>query len=99
MRYICQLCAVFVLHMNSNAQLGGDFDYDVRAILGDGSSIMGQLISNDLHTLTMKLSTGDTMEIEFGYIKTVMGIDDGVEMHPQGDFHFNEGNPIDFFDL
>lgn len=35
------------------------------------------------------------MEIEYGYIKTVMGIDDGLEMHPQGDYHFNEGNYLD----
>jgi len=96
MRLLILLCAALVLHVNSSAQLGGDFDYDVRVILGDGSSIMGQLISHDLHSVQMKLSTGDTMEIEFGYIKTLMGLDDGLEMHPLGDYHFNQGIYLDF---
>ena len=96
MRYLFPLCAACLLHLHANAQIGGDFDYDVRAILGDGSSIMGQLLSNDLHSIKMLLSTGDTMEIEYGYIKTVLGLNDGLEMHHQGDYHFNQGNYLDF---
>ena len=89
---------IFSLFMSSTSygQIGGDFDIDACVVLGDGSSILGQLIHRDRHSVTLLLSIGDTLEIEYGYIKRFRGGSDRMEIHQKGNFHYKSG---DYFDL
>ncbi len=73
------------------AQIGADFELDASIELGDGSHILGQLIRKDRHSITLRLSTGDTLEIDYGYIKRFRGGDDRMLMHRKGNFHYKSG--------
>ena len=93
-KYFCICLTLVCLSLHSRAQIGEFYDIDACVVLGDGSSILGKLIHRDRHSVILRLSTGDTLEFEYGYIKRFRGGDDRMEIHQRGNYQYVKGDFI-----
>ncbi len=74
------------------AQVSKDFDLNTSLSLKDGSQLLGQLIEEDNHSITMMLSTGDTLDIGFGYIKRYRTANERMRLFKKGKFQYKSGD-------
>ena len=78
------------------AQVSKDFEVNTSLSLKDGSQLLGQLIEEDKRSVTLMLSTGDTLDIGFGYIKKYRTANERMRLFKKGKFQYKSGDYFNF---